>query len=279
MIKLAFLNQKGGVGKSTSTVNIAAALVKNYGKKVLVLDCDRQCNSSSYLSTFCENINYSMLDCLQNNVPIEEVINQVPVKVKGKMVQDSKLYYIASDKYIGRLSLSDVHAVNNALKSLDSKFDYCLMDMPPQFDGAEEMENEYTDNVRYSYALSSLVAADYVVVPCMPTRFSISGFDDLIDSVNFIREKNWNVNLKILGIFLNNINSIRGLEKFITQDLQADNQTVLKAYIKSAAVVGQAEFYGIPVPYYEPSSQTSIEYMLLAGEIVRRVKQLEKEKK
>lgn len=280
MIKLAFLNQKGGVGKTTSAVNIAATMVKSFSKKVLVIDCDPQRNASMYLTTHCDSINNTIVDYVTEGVSVKDVITRIPLKIKGKIVNETNLYLIASDTRISSLFLPSVYTVRNMLKEVEDEFDYCIMDMPPQFNGAAELNNDSTADIsNCSYALSALVAADYVIVPCTPSRFSITGFDDVIDSINRIREKNWNINLKILGFLFTKVSSTKGIEQYITNTTKDSNADAFRYHIKDATVVQQAEFFGEPIPYFAGSTPVALDYIFLTTEIIKKIKEKEKERR
>ena len=276
MIKISFLNQKGGVGKTTSAVNIAATMDKHFNKKVLVIDCDSQRNATQYLLGDEYN-GYAISDYFNHQIPVEDIVQNVKMEKRGKMI-DTNMDILASSMEISSILTENVHDILNMLKPLEKKYDYCIIDMPPQFSGISSLaENEETKG--YGIALGALVASDYVIVPSMSTRFSISGYDDLINSINAIRKRGWNLNLVLLGVLFTNVNFQRGVEKYITT---AGKENMAESYsntIKSAAVIGQAEYLGKPLPYYQENNTTALEYIFLAQEIFKRVKQKEKEKK
>lgn len=193
---------------------------------------------------------------------------------KGKL-EPTKICIIPADSNISEVRLNNIHAIQNMLKEVESSFDYCIIDMPPQFSGLSSADSSEGD---YSLALSALVASDFVIVPANASRFSISGYDDLLESINMIRDKGWNVNLKMLGMVLNNISYQRGTQRYITDLNLESNPDTFKHYIKSAAVIEQAEYFGKPICYYARRSPSAVEYVALAKEIVKRINQIKKEK-
>lgn len=276
MIKISFLNQKGGVGKTTSAVNIAATMAKKFNKKVLVIDCDSQRNATQYLlgNEYNEE---TISDYFLRNIPVKDIVKKVEIERRGKPVE-TRMSIIPSSMEIASTFTNDIHAVKNMLKPLEKKFDYCIIDMPPQFSGISTLaEEQISEN--YGIALGALVASDYVIVPSTSTRFSISGYDDLINSINAIRKKGWNLNLVLLGVLFNNVNFQRGMEKYITDTGKENMPEAFKNTIKSAAVIGQAEYLGKPLPYYQENNTTALEYIFLTQEIFKRVKIKEEEKK
>ena len=275
MIKIAFLNQKGGVGKTTTAVNIAAVIGKELNKRVLVVDCDCQRNATQYLLSAEEENEeeYTITDYL-DDIPTLTLVKHVKMENRGKL-EDTNICVIPADSDMSEFRLPDIHIISKMLDEVDSRFDYCIIDMPPQFSGLSSISANEGD---YSIALSALVACDYVVVPANASRFSISGYDDLLESINLIRNKGWNVNLKMLGMVLNNVNYQRGTQKYITDLNMQNNQDTFKHCIKSASVIEQAEYFGKPVCYYAKRSPSAIEYIALAKEMIKRINQSKKEK-
>ena len=277
MRKIAIMNEKGGVGKTTSTVNIAATMAKNMGKRVLVVDCDRQQNATQYLTGFVDQEFKTISDCILSDIPLKDIVINVPMKVR-RNIESTKMWLVASDRRVSYLTLPSVYSLKEWLEPLEKKFDYCFFDMPPQFDGAGSMAMASVDDDDIddcNLALSALVASDYVIVPSGATRFSITGFDDLIESINAIRKKRWNLDLCLLGVIFTNVSYQRSLEKYIAEENTANMKSAFKQHIKAATVVEQAEYFSIPVPYYEPNSPTSVEYIFLAKEIIKRIKERE----
>lgn len=280
MIKIAFLNQKGGVGKTTSTVNIAATMAKHFNKKVLVIDCDSQQNTTQYLTSEYVDEFRTVADCILSDMPVKDVIINIPMKVK-RNIENTKMWLLASDRRVSFLSLPSVYSLKEMLQPLEKQFDYCLFDMPPQFNGAASLAMSSTDDEDISncnLALGALVACDYVIVPSAATRFSITGYDDLISSINAIRKKRWNNDLCLLGIMFTNVSYQRSVEKYIVEENKENLDIVFRQHIKAATVVEQAEYFSKPVPYFEPNSPTTLEYIFVTQEIMKRIKKKESEK-
>lgn len=275
MIRIAFLNQKGGVGKTTTAVNVAAVMAKEMKKRVLVVDCDCQQNATKYLLTAEEEILddcYTIKDYL-DDIPTVTLIQHIKITNNKGELENTNICLIPSDRTLNDISLTDVYTISKMLDEVDKDFDYCIIDMPPQFSGLSSLESSDTG---YSVALSALVACEYVVVPANASRFSIAGYDDLLESVNLIRNKGLKVNIRMLGMILNNVIYQRGTQKYITE-LNKNNPDTFKTCIKSASVIEQAEYFGKPVCYYAKKSPASLGYYALAKEIVKRINQCKKE--
>lgn len=277
MIKIAFLNQKGGVGKSTSTVNIGAALVKYINKKVLIVDCDGQCNSSQQLRGEIEADDITLYEHFSEGIPLTDIYEQLEMKSKTFGNSPIQLYIIPSSKKIGQITLQSVFDLRDALVPLEDQFDFCLFDMPPQFKGLGGLDSDTEADSECSVPLGALVAADYVIVPTTPQTSALSGLGDLIESVNAIRMKGWNINLKILGVLVNMVDERVGLDKYLMNEIKKEMDLVFSTHIKRSADISFAEYEGKPVVYMRKTA-ASTEYAQLAREIYLRVTEFEKEK-
>lgn len=277
MIKIAYLNQKGGVGKSTSAVNIGAAMTRYMNKKVLIVDCDEQCNSSQQLRGDIGSDDITLYEHFTENIPLTEVYEQLEMKIKG-INSPVPLYVIPSSRNIGKIVLSNIYQIKEDIAPLEDKFDFCFFDMPPQFKGlgAYDSANE-EETTEYNVPLAALVASDYVIVPTTPQTSAISGLGDLVGSINMIRKKGWNLDLKILGVLINMVDERVGLHKYLMNTTKEEMDIVFNTHIKRSADIEYAEYEGKPVVYMRKTT-ASEEYKELAREIFRRVVAMEKEK-
>lgn len=276
MIKIAFINQKGGVGKSTTTVNIGAAMVKYFNKKVLIVDCDEQCNSSQQLRGDIEDDDITLYEHFTEGIPLTEVYEQLEMKVKGSN-EPVKLFVIPSNRKIGSIELHSVYQMRDALLPLEEEFDFCLFDMPPQFKGLSSISTAAEDFSECSIALGALIASDYVIVPTTPQTSALSGLGDLVGSINDIRKKGWNIDLKILGVLVNMVDERVGLQKYLMNKTKEEMDLVFNTHIKRSADIEYAEYEGKPVVYMR-KTPSAMEYTNLAREILKRVIEMEKEK-
>lgn len=265
-IKIAFLNGKGGCGKSTSLYHIAGVLSKA-GKKVLVIDLDKQCNSTN---TFLMHNDidlqsiYSIYDMLvpdENNNELEQ-----------KIFYDSNFisHGNASPAYFGVNILAGDIRLENELKLSTAnfenvakiigefvkvdKFDYVLIDMPPSNKTLNEI------------CLGHLV--NHVLVPFSSDIHSVSGYGDIIDTVQAAREVNPDLN--IIGVFLARYMANCGVDKYIREQLlQFD--TFIDIQIPLAADIREGVMFGRPISYYKKESKSRSAYESLVDEINKRV--------
>ena len=197
MDSIAIFNQKGGVGKTTSVVNFAACLEKEFKKKILVVDCDSQCNASSYLLTFtdteedAEKNDYTIEDYIDGEKDLLEIMNRVIVPV-GRGQKLTNIYVVRGTRRMDIIDMDD-DVFQRLMKEAEAeKFDYVLFDCPANLTQP---------------TLATLSAVQFVLIPITADIFCLSGYDLLLDNVNDIR-KTVNINLQILGIFFNDMKSV-----------------------------------------------------------------------
>ena len=264
MIKIAVVNQKGGIGKTTTTVSLAGCLEHNFNKKVLVVDCDPSINSSKYLLTLDEDIPEddiklvsipSLLHVINDKMPVGDVIRQVNQEVRGKLVK-TKIFVLPAHKEMEeRCNFESDYDLRDALLPVEKDFDFCLFDCPPHL----------TD-----MAYEAMACADYILVPAFADTDSLGGFDTLIDLVNTFRSSSINADLRILGILFTNVPSKNALNKYFIESYE-DDELVFDTYIRSASVVGQARFFGKPLAYYKPSAPVTLDYKKATKEMLKRI--------
>jgi len=264
MIKIAVVNQKGGVGKTTSVVNIAACLEKEHKKRILVVDGDASINASNYLLTYSvegddatANIP-SVVDVVNGNLSARDALIQVKQE-KWRRLIDTNIYLLPGSMRIEQdcQFLSD-YTLKNALSPLESEFDFCLFDCPPT------MTN---------FTYEALACCQYVIVPAFPDTDSLWGFSILVDLVNNMRNELINPELQILGIFFTNVQSVSALSKYY-QSSYENNDLVFSAKISRSSAVEQSRFYGRPLVYYKPSNASTQDYKKLTEELLKRIRKM-----
>ncbi len=264
MIKIAFFNQKGGVGKTTSVVNIAATMSEICKKKVLVVDCDSQSTASMYLGAYT-NYQYSLDDYFNDvyyDLTADKLISRVELKksVNKEVTEKSNIWLLPTTPDIKDAEVKDVYVMKSILDSVEEKFDFCLFDLPPHLTGI---------------SLSSLVASDFVIVPIKADTDSLNGYNYLIDTISSIRTSGYNLHLKVLGILCNDIKLQRGIEKHIFNESMANmKDLMLKPYIKSTASIVTARYMNIPLICTNLDKSTKSSYIELTKNIIKRAKEM-----
>lgn len=275
MDKIAFLNQKGGVAKTTCTVSVAAMFARMDEKKVLVVDCDTQHNAIDMLMTYAPSYQ-TMEPCIYHGADIHDCINHVETKLYANPARKpikTNIDVICCAKMAEEFS--DIYTIRDLIAQLDAEYDYCLFDMPPQFTGLGRSGNE--EQGRYSFALCALVASDYVIVPAEASRSSLVGYSALVDSVKAIRQNGWNPGIKLLGLVFTRVDKQTGMDKYIIKKAKEDIPETFNTTIRTATVIDQTEYYGVPLPYYEPLSSLTLDFGRLTSEIKARIKKADKE--
>lgn len=269
MIKIMIFNQKGGVGKSTTVVDIAGCLSLNMKKKVLVIDIDGQCTSTSYLRTIEGEVSYNLYDYIQDSFPIKDIICPISFdkwsfRKREKELQQTNIYLLPSSRNFSTPSFNDNFQNLDLFKDIfsqidESEYDYCIFDCPGHI-------NKLTE--------SAMRVCDYIIIPAIADIDSLVGFGDLIDTANRVREESDNVSLEVLGIVFTmfagySIN--KQIRKLCEEDMGED--IIFNTYIRRSSSVLDARATGKPLAYFRPHEPVSEDYLTLTKEIIKRIKQ------
>lgn len=246
---IAVVNQKGGVGKTTTTVNLSAALAKK-GKRVLLIDEDPQGNATSGVGVN-KMQEKSIYDVIINETEMEETIVQSSVK---------KLWVCPSNINLAgaEVELVPMMARENKLKvKLDlikDKFDYILIDCPPSLG---------------LLTINALTAADSIIIPIQCEYYALEGVGQLMNTVNLIKQQ-LNKDLYIEGVVLTMNDARTNLSNQVVSEVKKyfkDN--VYKTVIPRNVKLSEAPSYGMPITTYAPLSKGARCYEKLAGEVIR----------
>ena len=249
---ISVTNQKGGVGKTTTTINLAAALSK-LQKKVLIIDLDPQGNASTGLGVEVEDRELSTYEFLVEGVPLEKVtmeteisgLNIVPATID---LSSADIDLISNEKRSYLL-----HAALRKKQQDKQKYDYILIDCPPSL-------NILTVN--------AMVASHSVLIPLQSEFFALEGLSQLLLTVKEVRQTA-NENLRVEGIVLTMFDGRNNLSKQVEADARSNlRELVFKTIIPRNVRVSEAPSYSMPVLTYDPSSKGSKAYMSLAKELL-----------
>ena len=245
---VAFANQKGGVGKTTSCVNLAAAL-SSMNKRVLLVDCDPQGNASSGMG-IPKSTKPNTYDMLINNNTPEECIVQTEY---GDVIPTGKELAAASVELIGAEKRE--YILKNALQKLYSDYDYIFIDCPPSLE---------------LLTVNALVAADSVLIPMQCEYYALEGIADLMVSIRMCSKK-LNRRLQVEGILLTMYDARANLTTQVANELRRHmKDKVYEAVIPRTVRLSEAPSHGIPGVFYDKTNKGSKAYMALAQEFLSK---------
>lgn len=245
---IAVANQKGGVGKTTTSINLSAALAE-LGKKVLLMDCDPQGNATSGLGIAKDELELSIYDALVNDADINDIIistefglDIVPA-VMDLAGAEVELVNVEDKQY----------RLKKAVAAIKDKYDYILMDCPPSLGHV---------------TLNALTAADSVLLPLQCEFYALEGLSQLLSTVQLVQDQ-LNDSLRIEGLVLTMYDSRTNLAEQVVEEVKIHFPDMVYATkIPRNVRLSEAPSFGKPIFAYAASSKGAQAYMSLAEEVV-----------
>jgi chromosome partitioning protein len=252
LIRIAVANQKGGVGKTTTAINLATALAAT-GWRVLLIDLDPQGNASTGLGIGQALRDRSSYDVLTGGSTLEEAV--VPTKVPRLDLVPATVDLSGAE--IELVALEErTHRLDNALDAAASRWDVCLIDCPPSLG---------------LLTINALVAAQSILVPLQTEFFALEGLSQLLQTIERIRAR-FNPELSILGVALTMFDRRNNLSSQVAADVRAClGKVVFETVIPRNVRLSEAPSHGIPALIYDHRCPGSEAYIALARELIGRL--------
>ena len=252
---IAVVNQKGGVGKTTSCINLAASLAVT-NKRVLLIDLDPQGNATMGSGVDKNNLSYSVNDILLSRVQLTDALATSPANYKVLPANND-----LTEAEIFLIKHSDgQRALSQALQAHLDKFDFVLIDCPPSLN---------------MLTINALAAADSVLIPMQCEYYALDGLASLIKTMEQIRST-LNPSLVIEGLLRTMFDPRNKLSVDVSNQLLSHfGQKVYRTVIPRNVRLAEAPSHGIPALMYDKRSQGAVAYLVLAGEMLRKHQQQE----
>lgn len=248
---IALANQKGGVGKTTTTINLAASLAA-LEKRVLVVDADPQANASSGLGVDIKAVESTIYECLIGNTTAKEAI--VHTNVERLDVLPSHINLVGAELEMLNVDNRE-KLLSGVLKPLKEDYDYILIDCSPSLG---------------LITVNALTAADSIIIPVQCEYFALEGISKLLNTIRIIKAK-LNPALEIEGFLLTMYDARLRLANQIYEEVKSHFQDlVFTTVIQRNVKLSESQSYAQPVLLYDASSRGSINHMQLAEELVKK---------
>lgn len=247
---ISIFNQKGGVGKTTTNINLSAALAKK-NKKVLIVDIDPQGNSTSGLGIDKEIIEYSLYDLMVDEVDADKIV--IKTEIEGLHILPSTMELAGAEIELANKTQRE-SLLTEALKDIKGKYDYIFIDCPPSLG---------------VLTINALKASDSVIIPIQCEYYALEGVSQLMNTINLVK-KSLNASLEIEGVVLSMFDGRTNLSLQVVDEVKKYfGNKVYETMIPRNVRLAEAPSFGMSILDYDPKSKGAEAYISLAEEFIK----------
>lgn len=248
---ISIANQKGGVGKTTTAINLSASLA-TLGKKVLLIDADPQANASSGLGIDIRSLEFTVYECLIDEMPVNQAI--VKTEVDNLYVLPSHIDLVGAEIELLNINQRE-HAMERMVKPIVNDYDFIIIDCSPSLG---------------LITVNALTASNSVIIPVQSEYFALEGISKLLNTIKIIKSR-LNPNLEIEGFLITMFdNRLRSANQVFAEVKKHFGDLVFDSVIHRNVRLSEAPSYGKPISLFDPESRGTMNYEELAKELSGR---------